>query len=179
MTTGNHSLFSPETYSATRAAIEEASPLPSEVYYSREWYDREIETIFNKTWQLATRLEEIPNKGDYVRVNIVNIPRIILRHRNNEIRAVSAACRHRGAELVSGKGNCSRLVCPYHAWTYSLSGELIGAPTMEGAKDFKKTDHSLPVIRAETWGGFIPKKDLRLAIHHRSRKCVSGPLCST
>jgi len=155
MTTDNHLLFSPETYSATRTPIDAASPLPPEVYYSQEWYDREIETIFNKTWQLATRLEEIPNKGDYVRVDIVNIPLIILRDRNNEIRAVSAACRHRGAELVSGKGNCSRLVCPYHAWTYSLSGELIGAPAMEGAKDFKKSDHNLPVIRAETWGGFV------------------------
>lgn len=155
MNQGNHSIFSAEKYSATRSPIENASPLPPEVYYSQAWYDREIETIFHKTWQLATRLEEIPNKGDYVRVDIVNIPLIILRDRNNEIRAVSATCRHRGAELVSGKGNCSRLVCPYHAWTYSLSGELLGAPAMEGANGFEKANHNLPVIRAETWGGFV------------------------
>lgn len=155
MAVSTDSIFSPHRYRASRAPIEEASVLPREVYCSQEWYDREVETVFMKRWLLATRLEEIPNKGDYVRVDILGMPLIILRDRDGVVRALSASCRHRGAELVSGKGNCSRLVCPYHAWTYSLSGELIGAPFMTDAVGFKKTDHSLPVIRAETWAGFV------------------------
>jgi len=148
-------IFSPERFAKTRAPIDRAHPLPAEVYLSREWYDREIETIFLKSWLVATREEEIPNPGDYVRIDIVGEPLIILRDRDGTIRALSAACRHRGAELVSGKGNCRRLVCPYHAWTYKLSGELIGAPSMEGAVGFDKADHNLPGVRAETWAGFV------------------------
>ncbi|MGI9270367.1 MAG: aromatic ring-hydroxylating oxygenase subunit alpha [Woeseiaceae bacterium] len=155
MTLATDSIFSPQNYRDTRAPIEEAKPLPREVYCSQEWYDLEMETIFKRSWLLATRLEEIPNKGDYVRVDLLGVPLIILRDRDDKIRALSAACRHRGAELVSGKGHCVRLVCPYHAWTYSLSGELIGAPAMQDAKGFNKADHSLPSIKAETWGGFV------------------------
>ncbi len=151
----NDSIFSPERYRSARAPIEEASVLPRDVYVSDEWYEREVETIFKKRWLLATRLEEIPNKGDYVRVDILGVPLIVLRDRDDTIRTVSAACRHRGAELVEGAGNCARLVCPYHAWTYSLKGELIAAPSMQDAKRFEKSDYNLPTMRTETWGGFV------------------------
>ena len=155
MTHSNGSIFSPEKYAKTRLPIEEASPLPGEVYTSQEWYDREMETIFKKRWLQVTREEEIPNPGDYVRIDILGEPLVILRDREGVVRAMSAACQHRNAELVEGKGNCKRLVCPYHAWTYSLTGELIGAPAMEDAKGFDKKEHSLPTVRAELWGGFV------------------------
>ena len=151
----NQSIFSPERYAQTRAPIEEAFSLPPDVYTSREWYDREIETIFLKKWLLATREEEIPNPGDYVRVDIAGEPLIILRDLKGTIRALSASCRHRGSELVAGKGNCKLLKCPYHAWSYTLEGELKAAPSMEDAKDFDKSAYNLPSIRAETWGGFV------------------------
>lgn len=149
------SIFSPERYTKTRLPIELAHPLPPDVYTSQEWYDREIETIFLKRWLQVTREEEIPNPGDYVRVDIVGEPLIILRDRKGEIRALSASCRHRGSELVEGVGNCKTLVCPYHAWTYSLSGELMGAPGMENAQNFHKNEHNLPQFRVETWAGFV------------------------
>lgn len=155
MTITTDSIFAPEKYAKTRLPIDEAQPLPPEVYTSQEWYDREIETIFLKRWLLATREEEIPNPGDYVRVDIVGEPLIILRDSEGTIRALSAACQHRAAELVTGKGNCRRIVCPYHAWTYSLTGELLAAPSMADAKCFDKSEHSLPSVRAETWGGFV------------------------
>ena len=114
-----------------------------------------METIFKKRWLQVTREEEIPNPGDYVRIDILGEPLVILRDREGVVRAMSAACQHRSAELVEGKGNCKRLVCPYHAWTYSLTGELIGAPAMEDAKGFDKKEHNLPTVRAELWGGFV------------------------
>lgn len=155
MSVANSSIFSAEKYAATRLPIEQASPLPGEVYTSQEWYDREMETIFRKRWLQVTREEEIPNPGDYVRIDILGEPLIILRDREGVVRALSAACQHRSAELVSGKGNCQRLVCPYHAWTYSLTGELLGAPAMEDAQGFDKKEHTLPSVRAELWGGFV------------------------
>ena len=154
-TIATDSIFNPERYARTRLPIEQAHPLPPEVYTSEEWYIREIETIFLKKWLVATREEEIPNPGDYIRIDMVDEPLIILRDREGTVRALSASCQHRAAELLTGKGNCSRIVCPYHAWTYSLSGDLVGAPAMEDAIGFDKKDYSLPSVRAETWGGFV------------------------
>jgi len=151
----NESIWSRENYTDTQRPIEEASVLPPEVYKSQEWYDKEVDTIFRTAWLVGTREEEIPNPGDYVRIDIVGEPLIILRDMDGVIRALSASCRHRGSELVSGKGNCRLLVCPYHAWSYSLKGELKAAPSMNDVKGFDKCDHSLPSIRAETWGGFV------------------------
>ncbi len=149
------SIFSPERYVKTRLPIEEAQPLPASVYTSPEWYEREMETIFLKRWLQVTREEEIPNPGDYVRIDIVGEPLIVLRDRDGVIRTLSASCRHRASELTTGRGNCNVLVCPYHSWSYSLTGELIAAPGMEKAANFKKCDHDLPSFRTETWAGFV------------------------
>jgi len=149
------SIFNPEKYAKTRLPIEEASPLPGEVYTSQEWYDREMETIFRKRWLQVTREEEIPNPGDYVRINMLDEPLVVLRDKEGVVRTMSAACQHRSAELVTGTGNCKRLVCPYHAWSYSLEGNLLAAPGMDDAIGFDKKDYSLPSVRTETWGGFV------------------------
>ena len=148
-------IFSPDRYEDTRRPIEHASPLPRDVYISQEWYDREVETIFLKKWLVATREEEIPNPGDYVRLDIIDEPLIILRDDDGEIRALSASCRHRGSELLVGSGNCKKITCPYHAWTYALDGRLLATPSMKDAEAFDKSLHDLPSVRAETWGGFV------------------------
>jgi len=80
--TTSGSIFSPENYAKTRLPIEQASPLPGEVYTSQEWYDREMDTIFRKRWLQVTREEEIPSPGDYVRIDILGEPLIILRDRD-------------------------------------------------------------------------------------------------
>ena len=149
------SIFSPERYAKTRLPIDEAYPLPPEVYTSQAWYDREMDTIFRKRWLQVTREEEIPNNGDYTRIDIIGEPLIVLRDNKGVVRTMSAACRHRSSELLEGSGNCKRITCPYHAWTYSLTGELIAAPAMQDAKGFDKSEHSLPNVRTELWGGFV------------------------
>ena len=149
------SIFAPERYAKLRLPIEEASTWPADVYVSQEWYEREVETIFLKNWLVATREEEIPEPGDYIRLDALGEPLIIIRDENHTIHALSASCRHRGAELLHGTGNCKRIVCPYHAWAYSLSGKLLHANDMDEANNFKLMNYSLPAIRAETWGGFV------------------------
>ena len=151
----NRSIFDPERYAATRKPIEHASPLPPDVYFSQEWYDREIETIFRKEWLVATREEEIPNPGDYVRLDIIDEPLVIIRGMDGVVRALSASCRHRGSELMAGPGNCKKIVCPYHSWAYDLDGRLVATPGMQDAEDFDKADYPLGSIRAETWAGFV------------------------
>ena len=70
MSDADNSIFSSARYDATRAPIEDAAPLPPDVYFSQEWYDREIETIFRKRWLVATREEEIPNPVSYTHLTL-------------------------------------------------------------------------------------------------------------
>ncbi len=155
MRPSDNPIFSPRRYAGMRVPIEEAHTWPVDVYTSQEWYDREVETIFMKSWLLATREEEIPEPGDYVRVDVLGEPLIVLRDQAGTVRCLSASCRHRGAELLHGRGNCKRIVCPYHAWVYDLDGTLVRANDMAEANGFELDDYTLPSLRAETWGGFV------------------------
>lgn len=153
------SIFSPEYYSATRKPLTQASALPGWCYVSPEWYAREIETLFLRDWLCVGRVEQIPQRGDFFSIEIAGRPLIVVRDEEQKIRVHSAVCRHRGAVITQGSGKCRAFVCPYHNWTYSLSGKLIGIPgtppPMAGAEGFSPADHGLSPIRAETWGGFI------------------------
>jgi phenylpropionate dioxygenase-like ring-hydroxylating dioxygenase large terminal subunit len=57
--------------------------------------------------------------------------------------------------LLTGKGNCKTIVCPYHAWTYGLDGKLRGAPFMENAPGFDKAGYRLPEFPCEVWEGWV------------------------
>jgi phenylpropionate dioxygenase-like ring-hydroxylating dioxygenase large terminal subunit len=148
-------MFKPETYAAVRLPVSRAATLPPYAYTSAEWYEREIQEVFHKQWIFVTRLEEIANPGDYVRVDLAGEPIIVVRDRERRVRAMSASCRHRGTEVAKGQGNCASFKCPYHGWSYSLTGELIGVPGMEGVEGFDRAQWGLVPIRAETWGGFV------------------------
>ena len=148
-------IFSPADYAAARKPLEEASTLPPHVYTSPDWYGREVEAIFQHSWLIAARAEEIPKRGDYKRVHFFDRPLIVVRGSDGVVRTLSGSCRHRGAELVKGDGNCRAFVCPYHSWAYSLTGQLVAAPQMEGVRGFSVSDERLPSIRTEVWGGFV------------------------
>src|SRR5581483_12301633 len=84
-------------------------------------------------------------------------PIVLVRGDDMVVRAFFNTCQHRGAPLVSTpSGNTGRrLVCPYHAWTYDLSGSLVGIPQ---ACDWASPDTaclSLRSIRCEVWGAFV------------------------
>jgi phenylpropionate dioxygenase-like ring-hydroxylating dioxygenase large terminal subunit len=148
-------IFNPARYAGVRRPPLEAETLPGWCYTSRAFYDREVDTIFRKVWNFIGREDEIPNPGDYLTFDLCGEPIIILRDRANTVRAFANSCRHRGTRLLEGRGNCAAISCPYHAWTYALSGELIGAPGMEQTIGFDKRAYGLPEIRLESWAGFI------------------------
>jgi len=152
-------IFSPEHYNATRRPLHLASPLPGWCYVSPEWYAREMETLFSKDWICVGRADQIPRVGDFFSFEVIGQPLIVVRDESLQIRAHSAICRHRGAVVTQGSGHCRAFVCPYHSWTYSLTGKLIGTPgsppPMAGVQGFSPSDYGLSPIRAETWGGFI------------------------
>src|SRR5258706_14609857 len=122
-------LFAAAHYAGVRRPVEQASNLPPWCYTSEAFFAREVERIFRKEWNFVGRAERIPKPGDYFAVEIAGVPVLIVRGADDAVRAFSNICRHRGCIVARGEGNRGQFVCPYHAWTYALSGELVAAPT--------------------------------------------------
>jgi phenylpropionate dioxygenase-like ring-hydroxylating dioxygenase large terminal subunit len=127
----------------------------AERYYSKAWHDQEVEKVWRKAWQLAGRVEEIPNVGDHLVYDIVHDSLIVVRTGTDEIRAFVNSCLHRGTLLRTEGGCVKQFRCPFHGFTWSLEGKLIRLPA---AWDFPHVDpekFSLPQARVGLWGGFI------------------------
>ena len=148
-------LFDPASYAEVRRPLREAQTLPPACYFSPAFYQREISEIFLKKWNLVGRVDYLPQPGDFMARELVGVQFIVIRGDDGVLRAFSNTCRHRGAQLLEGEGNCQRIVCPYHSWTYSNEGRLSHANGMEEAENFDKTRHGLIEIKLETWAGFI------------------------
>ncbi len=129
--------------------------MPPGLYWSEDIYRLEQELIFRRSWLCAGRAAEIPKVGDYLTFSVVDQPVIVVRGTDREIRSYSNVCLHRMMIIAQGRGNLRSIVCPYHAWTYDLSGRLIGAGQMLGSKGFNKRDYQLPQLRTELWQGWI------------------------
>ncbi|HTG20775.1 MAG TPA: aromatic ring-hydroxylating dioxygenase subunit alpha [Reyranella sp.] len=148
-------LFQPETYAAVRRPLLEASTLPPACYTSPAFYRREVQTIFMKVWNFIGRADRIPDAGDYFTIEFAGVPVIVMRGADGEVRAFANSCRHRGALLLDGEGNCRAIRCPYHSWTYDTDGKLIVAPEMDATSAFDPAEWHLTPIRLESWAGFI------------------------
>ena len=82
-------------------------------------------------------------------------PLILVRGKDGDIHAMSNVCRHRMMRLVDGIGNTKKFTCPYHAWTYDISGNLVAAPYMDQTDCFDKKAISLPQVRCEQFEGWL------------------------
>jgi phenylpropionate dioxygenase-like ring-hydroxylating dioxygenase large terminal subunit len=107
--------------------------LPPRAFHSPALFELEQRAIFARSWVHVADLVDLPGPGDYVAASIGRTPVLIIRDRQTgELRGFLNACRHRGAQLVEGRGHCDhQLRCPYHAWSYGTDGRLIGVPYRE------------------------------------------------
>ena len=131
--------------------------MPGEVYTSEDVLKEERERIFGQMWNCVGRASAVPKAGDYITRWIGRDSIIILRDRNNTLRAFFNTCRHRGTQLcTAASGHVSETIqCPYHAWTYTTDGRLIGAPHMQEVEDFDKADYGLHAAAVAEWEGFL------------------------
>ncbi|OED38550.1 (2Fe-2S)-binding protein [Chromatiales bacterium (ex Bugula neritina AB1)] len=144
---------------ATNAALpfENARAMPPSVYTSEAFLESELENIFRQDWFCAGRASALPKAGDYLTLELAGQPIMVVRGKDDLLHAQSNVCLHRMSTLLEGRGNKSAIVCPYHAWTYELSGELRAAPAMAENSTFCKHSKSmrLPAVRCEQWLGWI------------------------
>ncbi len=168
-----------------RLTHTEAS-LPARWYFDSAHYARELEAVWYRDWVCVGRLEDIPDPGDYFLAQIGTQNLIVTRDRQGSPRTYYNTCRHRGSILCTdGHGHFAngRIVCPYHSWTYSLSGELVATPVRLESQDFRTTDYPLYSAHIDAWGGFLfvnladgPVRGLRESLGHEADQIDAWPL---
>ncbi|MBF6352277.1 aromatic ring-hydroxylating dioxygenase subunit alpha [Nocardia flavorosea] len=128
------------------------------------FYEDEREAIFKKTWLNVGRVERLPRKGSYFtkELSAAGTSLIIVRGNDDEIHAYHNVCRHRGNKLVwddfpneETSGFCKQFTCKYHAWRYSLEGELTFVQQEKEFFGLDRADYGLKDVRCEVWEGFI------------------------
>ncbi len=152
---GNGSTSLGEGLEATRRPLDEARHLPAYIYTSPELFEMEKQKIFMKDWLAVARAEEVEKPGDYMTFNIMGEPIVVARNHDGELNAFYNVCAHRGVEVAAGEGNLKHFQCPYHAWTYDLSGKLLGAAYMDDVKGFDAGDCRLRPLRLGVWEGWV------------------------
>jgi len=135
--------------------FEEARAMPPQVYTSPAFLELEKQTIFAREWQCLGRASALAKAGDYLTADINGQPVVVLRTAEGKLRAMSNVCLHRMSVLLQGRGNARVIVCPYHAWSYTLDGELRGAPLLSNQPGFRKESYKLPEVRCEVWQGWV------------------------
>jgi phenylpropionate dioxygenase-like ring-hydroxylating dioxygenase large terminal subunit len=155
-----------ERAASSTKSVELATILPPEAYISETFWAFERQAIFEKEWLCVGHINEIPNAGDIMPTTVLDEPVLMVRGQDNIVRVLSSVCQHRGHPMVGGVApldpdkpcfNRSRLVCPYHNWTYGLDGSLIGAPSMDDTwppKEMRKSVR-LHEYRTEIFHGLV------------------------
>ncbi len=138
--------------------------LPVEAYTSQEWFDREQEMIFSRTWALAGLAEDISEPGQYISVQAGLNNIFIVMGRDRRLRAFHNICRHRGTQLLRAVGKTQKAItCPYHDWTYDLEGNLISVPNREAEfPDLDLSCNGLKKASVDLWRGMLwvhPEED--------------------
>jgi phenylpropionate dioxygenase-like ring-hydroxylating dioxygenase large terminal subunit len=135
--------------------------IPATVYSDPGLFELERRRVFGRAWMFLGHESEIPEPGDYVVRRIVDDSFIVARSEEGEISVMLNMCLHRGMQVCRSElGNASHFRCPYHAWTYKNSGELVGVPFHKdayGGEDGlrRKGVSLLKAPRVDTYAGMI------------------------
>jgi phenylpropionate dioxygenase-like ring-hydroxylating dioxygenase large terminal subunit len=129
--------------------------LPWRWYSDPEVLRLEQERIFRRAWQYAGHAGELPEPGSYTVSRAGDVPILLTRDREDELRAFVNVCRHRGSVLADEPGRRETVQCPYHAWTYGLDGALRAAPRAEREPGLVREELGLVPVRLERWGPLL------------------------
>jgi nitrite reductase/ring-hydroxylating ferredoxin subunit len=134
--------------------------VPATRYYDEDYFRLESEAVWGHAWQMATRLENIPEVGDWVEYTILDKSVLVVRAKDG-VKAYHNHCRHRGVPVAGGKGNehgnCAKqgFICPFHGWRWNLDGEstFVYGKHLFSESLLGKDDLALKPVRCETLGG--------------------------
>ncbi|WP_419924805.1 aromatic ring-hydroxylating oxygenase subunit alpha [Candidatus Poriferisocius sp.] len=142
----------------------DTGPVSYEDSISPDYYKLEKEAVFKQCWLNVGRVEQLPRPGSYFtrELEVANTSLILVRGRDDQIRAFHNICRHRGNKLVwtdypgeEVSGDCRQFTCKYHGWRYGLSGDLTFVQQEDEFFHLDKAAYPLVSVHVDTWEGFI------------------------
>ena len=158
---------------AAARPLNRATTLPAQAYTSEEFFEWELQNLLRPGWQCVAHLSQLPRPGNFLNLDLLGEPLIVVHGKDGNIRALSRVCPHRSMDIMpvgfgyagheaaagqnghTGCGETRLFLCPYHAWTFELDGRLKACPEMHEACDFHRDDFFLKPFRTEIWQGFV------------------------
>jgi phenylpropionate dioxygenase-like ring-hydroxylating dioxygenase large terminal subunit len=158
---------------AAERPLNRATTLPAQAYTSEEFFEWELDHLLRPGWQCVAHISQIPSPGDFLNLDLLGEPLVVVHGKDGAVRVLSRVCPHRAMDIMpagfgydghataeprDGEPDCGRtrlFLCPYHAWTFELDGRLKACPEMHEAKDFCRDEFSLRPFRSEVWQGFV------------------------
>lgn len=150
----------PASFDAVFLPVEQASGLPNACYTDSALFDFERDQVMARNWVALAFADNLPDNS-VKPLDFMGIPILLTRSKQGRIRVFHNVCSHRGMRLVSESRQINGLItCPYHAWTYSIEGNLVATPNIGGAgidslPNFDCKNKGLQEIRAHVWMGVI------------------------
>ncbi len=160
MTAPTASLPAPIDQNALELSLRpfgQSTMLPAAAYTDPEMHRWERRHALAGSWVCLGRAEELPPEGATQQAVVVGDVPVLLTRSADGLRAFANTCSHRGHELLpeGGTAGARSMVCPYHAWSYGLDGQLIGAPRMRDVAGFDPSAMGLVPLPLEVWQGWV------------------------
>jgi len=129
--------------------------IATDVWTDRAVFEREVESLWPKVWQMACRETALAKPGDYFVYDVARYSILLVRAEEGTLKGFHNSCLHRGRALKSGRGSSRELRCPYHGFCWYLDGRFKEAHC---EWEFAETDLAaltLPEVQVTTWGGWV------------------------
>jgi choline monooxygenase len=148
---------SAEALAAVGRPIHEAAGLPNVAYTDEAYMDFERDSLFAHSWACIGTGKDLPAKGQVVPVDFLGLPLILLRDQGGAVKVFHNVCSHRGMQLIDKPCQVQKILrCPYHSWSYDLTGTLRATPHIGGSGQnscagFDRKQHGLKAVRSAVW----------------------------
>jgi phenylpropionate dioxygenase-like ring-hydroxylating dioxygenase large terminal subunit len=129
--------------------------LAARYYTDPQVFEAEKAGLLARTWQFACHASQLEAPGDYLAFALGDESLVCIKGRDGVIRTFYNVCQHRAHQLLDGAGSTRVIVCPYHAWTYELTGRLRAAPNARAVPGFEASKICLTEVRTEVFLGFV------------------------
>lgn len=150
--------------------LAQSRTLPAGTYTNEAFYRWEERQLFRGGWQCIAHVSQLPEPGDFLTLDLLGDPLVVVRDKERGVRALSRACPHRGMDIMPpgfgptpaqpragarGSGHTKLFLCRYHSWSFDLGGRLKACPEMQRAEGFERAEWGLNEFRSAVWQGFV------------------------
>jgi phenylpropionate dioxygenase-like ring-hydroxylating dioxygenase large terminal subunit len=146
-----------EVPNSREASITLGATIPATNYVDPARFELERAAIFEREPMLIAPSATLPKPNMFFAEELLGTPILVTRDKEDIVHAFLNVCRHRGTILcpTADVEKGPRIVCPYHAWSYKLDGQLATVPREEVFTGLDKAEKSLVELPCVEAGGLI------------------------